>query len=39
VNVQLESWDADECELCKKGIPINTEVGHGKQFLEKRKTS
>jgi len=37
VDVQLESWNADECELCKKGIPINTEVGHGKDFLAKKQ--
>jgi orotate phosphoribosyltransferase len=29
-----ESYDASECPFCKKGIPINTDVGHGKKFLE-----
>ncbi len=32
-----EAWDADVCELCKKGLPINTKVGHGKKFLEQQK--
>ena len=33
LTVQLEQWPAETCELCKRGIPINTEVGHGKEFL------
>jgi len=32
-----EAWDKDACELCKKGVPINTKVGHGKKFLEQQK--
>lgn len=38
VNVMLDSWDADTCELCKRGIPINTDVGHGKDFLAKKSS-
>jgi len=34
---RAEAWDEKECPLCKKGVPINTEVGHGKEFLEKQK--
>ncbi len=34
-----EAWDADVCELCKKGLRINTKVGHGKKFLEEQKTN
>jgi orotate phosphoribosyltransferase len=30
INVSLEAWDPSECPLCKKGIPINTNVGKGK---------
>lgn len=37
VSLDLESWDAGECELCEKGIPVNTDVGHGKEFLASRK--
>jgi len=29
VSVGLDSWEQSECDLCKRGIPINTEVGHG----------
>ena len=28
--------DAVDCELCKKGVPINTSVGHGKKYLEEK---
>ena len=37
VKVELDSWEASECELCKREIPVNTDVGHGKQYLEKKK--
>lgn len=33
VDIDLESWDESECELCQAGIPVNTDVGHGKEFL------
>lgn len=29
-----EDYNELECPLCKQGIPINTSVGHGKQFIE-----
>lgn len=32
-----EAFDADKCPLCEKNVPINTSVGHGKQFLKKQK--
>lgn len=37
LTVHLEQWPAEECELCKQGIPVNTEVGHGKEFLAKKQ--
>lgn len=33
LKVQLDQWPAAECELCKAGIPVNTDVGHGKEFV------
>lgn len=33
---EAEAFEADECPLCKENRPINTEVGHGKEFLEKK---
>jgi len=32
-----EAIVAKDCPYCKKGIPINTTVGHGKKFLEERR--
>ncbi|HXS15047.1 MAG TPA: phosphoribosyltransferase family protein [Candidatus Saccharimonadales bacterium] len=32
---RAEAWDEKDCPLCKKGIPVNTTVGHGKEFLGK----
>jgi orotate phosphoribosyltransferase len=26
-------WPASECELCKDGVPVNTNYGHGHEFL------
>lgn len=34
--VSLESFAEDECKMCKENMPINTSVGKGKAFLEKR---
>lgn len=31
---KAEAFDQDRCPLCKKKIPINTTVGHGKKFLK-----
>lgn len=39
VNVKLDAWDATDCPLCKQGVPINTDVGHGRSFLAQKKTA
>ncbi len=31
---EVPSYEAENCPLCRDGIPINTEVGHGKKFLQ-----
>lgn len=36
LSVDLDSWEASECELCQNGIPVNTDIGHGKEFLAKK---
>jgi len=33
----VETYTADVCPLCKNKIPINTNVGHGKKYLESLK--
>lgn len=33
----VQSWAEEECPLCKSERPINTEIGHGKEYLEGKK--
>jgi|SRR3989344_462551 len=35
--IGMDVWDEKDCPLCKAGVPINTELGHGKKFLEEQK--
>lgn len=35
--LQAEAFEENACPFCKKGIPINTTVGHGKKYLESKK--
>ena len=35
--IGMDVWDEKDCPLCKSGVPINTEIGHGKKFLEEKK--
>ena len=37
VTLHLESWKEEECDLCKRDIPVNTNIGHGKEFLARKK--
>lgn len=34
--LSADSWLEEECPLCVSGVPVNTSVGHGKKFLEKK---
>jgi orotate phosphoribosyltransferase len=36
-NVKLEAWDEAECPLCAQGVPINTDVGKGREFLARKQ--
>lgn len=36
IELDLESWDEAECELCKAGVPVNPDYGRGKEFLAAR---
>lgn len=39
-NVQMAAYDETECPFCKAGLPINTEVGKGREYLaQKAKTA
>ena len=37
VEADLEAWDEPVCPLCAAGVPINTDVGKGRQFLARQK--
>lgn len=39
VDVKLDSWDEADCPLCAQGIPINTDVGKGREFLARTRKS
>ncbi len=34
--VRMKAWDENDCDLCKKGVPINTTVGKGREYLQKK---
>jgi len=35
-NIPAETYAPEECPLCAAGVPVNTNVGHGKKFLESK---
>jgi len=35
--LKADAYEEKNCPLCERGVPINTEVGHGKEFLRKHK--
>lgn len=37
IDIALEMWDAENCPLCASGVPINTSVGKGQEFLDKHE--
>ncbi len=34
---KIASYEEKDCPLCKKNIPVNPNLGHGKEFLESRR--
>jgi orotate phosphoribosyltransferase len=36
LDVALDAWDAAACPLCRDGVPVNTDVGKGREFLARR---
>ena len=37
VELKLDTWEEIDCALCARGVPINTELGKGAEFLARRK--
>ncbi|MDO9028516.1 MAG: phosphoribosyltransferase family protein, partial [Candidatus Roizmanbacteria bacterium] len=35
--LKASAFDEAVCPLCKENVPINTDVGHGKKYLEMKK--
>ncbi|HLL60833.1 MAG TPA: phosphoribosyltransferase family protein [Candidatus Nitrosocosmicus sp.] len=36
--LEASAVDEVDCELCKNNVPINTDVGHGRKYLEAKKS-
>jgi orotate phosphoribosyltransferase len=37
LDVALDAWEADACPLCRDGVPVDTTVGKGREFLARRR--
>jgi orotate phosphoribosyltransferase len=35
----IPSWPAAGCELCRRGVPVNTQFAHGQDFLDAQAAS
>lgn len=38
-HLPLSAWNADECPLCAKDIPVRTDLGKGADFLASKKSA
>ena len=36
VDIKLDAWNEEECPLCIQHIPINTDVGKGREILSRK---
>ena len=37
-SISAESYEESDCPMCKSNVPVNTGVGHGKKFIESKKS-
>lgn len=37
LDMTIESWDEKDCPLCRAGLPINTDIGKGREYHLKKK--
>lgn len=37
LEVKIPSWPAEECPLCRDGVPINTRYAHGADFVAQQE--
>lgn len=38
LTVHMNQWPEEQCDLCKRAIPVNIDIGHGKEFLARKKS-
>lgn len=36
-NFRMDMWDETDCPLCAQGVPINTDVGKGREYLARKQ--
>lgn len=36
-SISCESWDERDCPLCRDGVPVDTTLGHGAEFVARRE--
>lgn len=36
INIDMDSWEEKDCPMCKEGTPVNTDVGRGREYLNRR---
>jgi orotate phosphoribosyltransferase len=34
VDIKMNAWEAQDCPLCDGDVPMNTNVGHGSEYLD-----
>jgi orotate phosphoribosyltransferase len=39
VDIKLDSWLPEDCPLCRDCVPINTNVGKGREYLARKSAS
>ncbi len=37
IDFKFDLWSEKDCPLCAQGVPVNTEVGKGKEFLMRKE--
>ncbi len=36
-DIKMDSWSEEDCLLCKSGVPVNADIGHGAAFIGRQK--
>lgn len=37
IETRLDDWSEADCPLCAQNIPVNTDVGRGREYLERKR--